>query len=57
VSIGGPNPTAIQVQLVAVSASGRYFCVKGVSTSGVRYGSGPAYRNVDSARECDQPSW
>jgi prepilin-type N-terminal cleavage/methylation domain-containing protein len=57
VSIGGPNPTPTQVQLVAVSASGTYFCIKGVSTSGVRYGSGPAYRNVDTANECNQPTW
>jgi prepilin-type N-terminal cleavage/methylation domain-containing protein len=57
VSIGGPNPTATQIQLVAVSASGTYFCVKGVSTSGVSYGSGAAYRNVDTANECAQSSW
>jgi type IV pilus assembly protein PilA len=57
VSIGGPNPTATQVQLVAVSASGSYFCIKGVSTSGVRFGSGPAYRNVDTANECNLPTW
>jgi type IV pilus assembly protein PilA len=61
VSIGGPAPTATQIQLVALSASGTYYCIKdvtsNVATSGTRYGRGAAYANVDAANECVLTKW
>jgi type IV pilus assembly protein PilA len=61
VSIGGPAPNATQIQLVARSASGTYYCIKdvtsNVATSGTRYGRGAAYANVDAANECVLTKW
>ena len=50
-------PTASTVNLAAESASGTFYCVSDVSTTGTRYGQGAAYANVDTAAECVAGAW
>ncbi|MGA9160874.1 MAG: prepilin-type N-terminal cleavage/methylation domain-containing protein [Actinomycetota bacterium] len=50
-----PASTATQVELVAQSASGTWFCVKDVSTTGTTYGRGASEAAATGA--CNQPKW
>ena len=50
-----PASTATQVELVAVSASGTWFCVKDVSTSGTKYGKGATEAAAVTA--CTAAKW
>jgi type IV pilus assembly protein PilA len=44
--------SATTVQLIAQSASGRWYCVYESSTGGTTYGAGAAYADVDAAADC-----
>lgn len=48
---------ATTIHLVVQSASGKFFCVRDVTTSGTTYGSGAAYADVDTAAECAAAKW
>jgi type IV pilus assembly protein PilA len=50
-----PASTATQVELVAVSASGTWFCVKDVSTTGTKYGKGATEAAAVTA--CTAAKW
>ncbi len=49
--------SATQVIMVALSASGTFFCIADDSTVGTTYDSGGAFADVDTVAECDQTSW
>ncbi len=49
-----------EIQLVAESASGTFFCIRDVTTGGTAgtfYGQGADYADVDTAAECIGTSW
>jgi type IV pilus assembly protein PilA len=50
-----PVSTATQVELVAVSASGTWFCVKDITTTGTTYGSGATEAAAVAA--CTASKW
>ena len=50
-----PASTATQVELVAASASGTWFCVKDVSTTGTKYGKGATEAAAVTA--CTAAKW
>lgn len=49
--------SATQVIMVALSASGTYFCIADDTNVGTTYDSGAAFTDVDTVAECDQSSW
>ena len=49
--------SASDVQLVAESASGAFFCVHDDVAAGTTYGEGAAFADVDTEAECADPSW
>jgi type IV pilus assembly protein PilA len=61
VAVGGDAPTASSIMLVAESGSGRFYCVKDVTTpaanAGTFYGSGANYAAVDTFAECIGAKW
>ena len=49
--------SATDVQLVAESASGTFFCIRDNTPSGTTYDTGVAYADVDTLVECVGASW
>jgi type IV pilus assembly protein PilA len=52
-----PASTATQVQLVALSASGLWFCVKDVSTTGTTYNTGGSASEAAAKTACTGTRW
>jgi type IV pilus assembly protein PilA len=61
VALGGPAATATDIQLVAESASGTFWCIKDITapaaTAGTFYGTGVNYAAVDTGAECNTANW
>ena len=60
VALGGPAVAAQEIQLVAESASGTFFCIRDVTTGGTAgtfYNQGATYAAVDTFAECNTASW
>lgn len=65
VYIGAPAVSVTQIRLIALSASGRFFCIKDVAAGTTPvprtyYGSGAGYANVNAAtgvNSCQATQW
>jgi type IV pilus assembly protein PilA len=52
-----PASTATQVELTALSASGKWFCVKDVSTTGTTYNTGGSAAEATAITACTGTKW
>jgi type IV pilus assembly protein PilA len=52
-----PASTATQVELTALSASGKWFCVKDVSTTGTTYNTGGSATEPAAILACTGTKW